>query len=81
MQFVFENCDNDKDQNIYASMARMSGNGKISSTYFGDSLQWTNWVLDSGAMCHTTSQVFDVIPSSLEDRDKYIEVADGNHGT
>ena len=32
---------------MYASMARMSGNDKSSSGYFGDSLQLTNWILDS----------------------------------
>ena len=30
-------------------MARMFGNDKNSTKYFGDSLQLTNWVLDSGA--------------------------------
>ena len=62
-------------------MARMSGNGKRSGRYFGDSLQFTNWVLDSGETCHMTPQVSDFIPGSFEDTDKYIEVADGHHVT
>ena len=32
-----ENSDNDNYQVIYSSMAKMSGNDKISSRYFGDS--------------------------------------------
>ena len=59
----------------------MSGNDKISCRDFGDSLQSTNWVLDSGTMCHMTPQVSNFIPGSLEDTDKYIEVADGHYVT
>ena len=59
----------------------MPGNVKISSRYFGDILQSTNLIFDSGAMCHMTPQVSDFIPGSLEDTDKYIEVANGNHIT
>ena len=32
-----ENSDNEIDQNIYASMARMSSNENIPTRYFGDS--------------------------------------------
>ena len=32
-----KSCDNKNDQNIYASMARMSANDKCSSRDFGDS--------------------------------------------
>ena len=32
-------------------------------------------------MCHTTPEVTDFIPGSLENTDKFIEVADGNHVT
>ena len=60
-------------------MARMSGNEKISSRYFGDSSQLTNYILDSGGTCHMTPQVSYFIPGLLEDMDKYIEVADGNY--
>ena len=37
--------------------------------------------MDSGATYHTTPEVTDFIPGSLEDTDKFIEVADGNHVT
>ena len=62
-------------------MARMSSNGECSSINFGESLQLTNWVLDSGEKCHMTPEVSDFIPGILEDMDKYIEVADGRHVT
>ena len=48
---------------------------------FGDSLQLTNWFLDSGATCHMTPEVSDFIPSLLEDTYKHIEVVDGHHVT
>ena len=60
-------------------MARMSGNEKSPSRYFGDSLQSTNYILVSGATCHMMPQVSNFIPDSLEDTDKNIEVADGHH--
>ena len=75
------NGKNNSDQKIYASMERMSGNDKCPSEKFGDSSQLTNWILDSGATCHMTAEVSDFIPGSLEDTDKYIEVADGHHVT
>ena len=62
-------------------MARMSSNDKRNSEKYVDSSQLTNWILDSGAMCHMTPEVLDFIPVSLEDTDKYIEVADGHHVT
>ena len=50
--------DNSKHQNdshkIYASMTHMTSNAEILRIYFGDSLQQTNWILDSGATCHMT---------------------------
>ena len=54
----------------------MSSNDKHSSENYGDSSQLTNWILDSGATCHMTPEVSDFIPDSLQDTDKYIEVAD-----
>ena len=66
---------------MYASMARMSDNDECPSGNFGDSSQLTNWVLDSGATCHMTPQVSDFILGSLEDTDKYTEVADWYHIT
>ena len=62
-------------------MARMSVNDKRKSEKYGDSLQLTNWILDSVATCHMTPEVSDLIPGSLEDTDKYIEVADEHHVT
>ena len=59
----------------------MSSNDKQSSEKYGDSLQLTNWILDSGATCHMTPEVSDFIPGSSQDTDKYIEVADGHHVT
>ena len=77
-------CDNGKnndDHKIYASMARMSSNDERKSGKYGDSSQLTNWILDSGATCHMTPEVTDFIPGSLQDTDKFIEVADGYHIT
>ena len=81
---VNRTCDNDKnksDQQIYASMARMSNNYECPSENYGDCSQLINWILDLGATCHMTTEVSDFIPGSLEDTDKYIEVADGHHIT
>ena len=60
-------------------MARMSSGEKRENKNYGDSLQLTNWILDSGATCHMTPEVMDFIPGSLEDTDKFIEVADRHH--
>ena len=62
-------------------MAGMSSNDECKSLKYGDSSQLTNWILDSGATNHMTPEVSDVIPGTLEDTDKYIEVADGHHVT
>ena len=62
-------------------MARMSNDDVSKSKDYGDSSQLTNWILDSGATCHMTLEVTDFIPGSLEDTDKYIEVAGGHHVT
>ena len=48
-------CDNSKhtnDHNIYTSMAQMSTNDEHKIEKYGDGLQLTNWIIDSGAMCH-----------------------------
>ena len=77
-------CDKGKDDNdhkIYASMARMSSDDERKSVKYGNSSQFTNWILDSGATCHITQEVSDFIPGSLEDTDEYIEVEDGHHVT
>ena len=75
------NGENKDDHKIYSSMEKMSSNYERSSENYGDSSQLTNWILYSGATCHMTPEVSDFIPGSLEDMDKYIEVADGNHVT
>ena len=62
-------------------MARMSNDEVRENKDYGDSLQLTNWILDSRATCHMTLEVTDFIPGSLEDTDKYIEVADRHHVT
>ena len=62
-------------------MARMTSDDKRESKEYGDISQLTNWILDSGATCHMTPEVSDFIPRTLEDTDKYIEVADGHHVT
>ena len=78
---AYNNGKHNHDQNIYASMAHMSGNDEFPSGKFGDSSQLNNWILNSGATCHMTLEVSVFIPGSFEDADKYIEVADGHHVT
>ena len=73
--------ENNSDQKIYWSMARMSVNEKCPSGNFGDSSQLNNRILDSEATCHMKPDVSDFIPGSLEDADKHTEVADGHHVT
>ena len=60
-------------------MARMSVNDECPSGNFGNSLQLTNWILDSGATFHMAPEVSYSIPGLLEEKDKHIEVADGHH--
>ena len=57
-------------------MSRMSSNAETPRRDFGDSLQLTNWILDSGATCHMTPDISNVIPESLAETDKYIEIVD-----
>ena len=57
----------------------MSIDDECKSVKYGDNSKLTNWILDSGATCHMTPEVTDFIPGSLEDTDKFIEVADGHH--
>ena len=45
--------------------ATATGNYECTSEHFGDSLQLTNWILDSGATCHMTPEVSDFTPGSL----------------
>ena len=77
-------CDNSDDENelkVYAYISRMSNDDVRENKDYGNSLQLTNWILDSGATCHMTPEVTDFIPGSLEDTDKFIEVADEHHVT
>ena len=64
-------------QKIYVSMARISTNAEITGRYFGNSLQLTNWVLDSGTTCHMTPDISDYITGLLVETGKYNEVLDG----
>ena len=70
-----DNSDDEDDLKVYASMARMWNDDVSKSKDYGDSSQLTNWILDSGATCHMTPEVKDLIPGTLEDTDKYIKVA------
>ena len=56
-----DNGEDNNDHKIYASMARMSSDDERKSVKYGDSLQLTNWILDSGATCHMTPEVTDFI--------------------
>ena len=51
-------------------MARMSDTYKCPSRNSGDSSQLTNWIFDSGALCHMTPEVSFFILGSLVDNDK-----------
>ena len=58
-------------------MAHISYNVESTRINYGDSLQLTNWILDSGATCHMTLYISDFILGLLLEIDEYIEVADG----
>ena len=73
--------DKSESQKIYASMSHMSSNAKIPKRNYGDSSQMINLFFDSGATCHMTIYISDYIPVSLAERDKYIEVPDGDFAT
>ena len=60
-------------------MARMYDNYESPSIYFGDSSQWTNWILDSVQTCHMIPNIQYFIPLSLEDTDKNIEYVYKHH--
>ena len=62
-------------------MAHIYDNDECPSNHFGDSLQYTNWILDSRATCHMTPDISDFIPSLLYETDRNIEVADIYHFT
>ena len=62
-------------------MAHMSDTDEYTSRNFGDSLQLTNWILDSEEMCHMMPEVQDFIPGSIDNTDKFFKVTDGHHVT
>ena len=78
---AYDNGKDNDDHKINAFIARISIDDELRSVKYGHSLQLTNWILDSGATCHMTPEVSDFVLGSLEDTDKYIEVADGHHVT
>ena len=52
-----KNGENNNDQKIYASMARMSDNNEFPCRNSADNSQLTNWILVSGATFHMTPEV------------------------
>ena len=62
-------------------MTRIYTNVEIPRRDYGDISRLTNWILDSGATCHTTPEISDFIPGSLVETNKYVEVLDGNFVT
>ena len=62
-------------QKIYTSMARMYNNAKSPRISYGDILQLTNYILDSGSNCHMIPDISYFIPGSLVEKDKYIKVS------
>ena len=62
-------------------MAQMSNDDVSENKDYSNSSQLTNWILDSGATCHMTPEVTNFVLGSLEDTDKFIEVADRHHVT
>ena len=57
----------------------MSDNDKCYGRDFSDNSRLINWILYSGATCHTTPDFSDFIPGLLEVTDKHIKVADRHH--
>ena len=62
-------------------MTGMSSNSESTRRDFGDSVQLTNWILNSGATCHMTAEISNFITGSLVETDKYIDVSDGHFVT
>ena len=76
-----KNTEQNESQKIYTSMTCMYSNAEVPRRYFGDILQLTNWILDSGATRHTTPNISDCIQESMVEIDKYIEFVDENFVT
>ena len=66
-----------QSQKTYVSMTRMSTNAESTRRNYGDSLELTNWILDSGTTCCMTPDISDFIPGSLVETDKYIKLQMG----
>ena len=59
---AYDNSDDDNDLKVYTSISQMTSDDKRKNKDYGNSLQLTNWILDSGATCHMTPEVTDFIP-------------------
>ena len=59
-------------------MALMSTNAESPRRNYGDILQLTNYILDSGATCQMTPEILGFILGLLVETYKYVQVADGN---
>ena len=66
---IYKTPDNSTNQNysqrIYKDMGRISYTIESPRRGFGDSLQLTNWILDSGETSHITSDISDFIQGPL----------------
>ena len=51
-------------------MSHTYSNVEIPRRYFVDSSKLTNWILDSGATCHTSPKISDFVPGSLAETEK-----------
>ena len=51
-------------------MKHMSSNAEITRRNYGDSLQLTNWILDSDATCHMTPELLGFIQGIFLETDK-----------
>ena len=49
-----------ESQKMYTSVERIYNNAENPRINYGDSLQLTNWILDSGATCHMTPDISDL---------------------
>ena len=56
-------------------MACIYSNAVSPRRYFGDISQLTNWILESGATCHMTPDIYVFTPVSMVETNEYIEGA------
>ena len=57
-------------------MACMSTNTESPRRDYGYSSKLINCIVDSGTTCNTTTDIYNFIPGSFLETDKYIKVAD-----